>query len=313
MSTHVLGYRAIHRRPSGRSTAVSTARPHVVRPVLFSVVVHGILLAGALALGGKQAATPPPQEPIEVTLWAGGLPGGGGMGDDSEPAVAEAPAPPPPPAPAAPKRAAPPPPPVVEPPAVVQESETIALPEPEPEPELEPEVEAEEPVVEEAFAETEPVEREESVEETHAVAAATSDARGDSGDGSARGGGSGGGGEGAGLGSGTLLAAASPFGTGDEPVDGRRAAVPPKPLRQVPPTYPSSARRMGIEGSVVVHLVVGTDGKVETEHTKVLRSLPGLDRAAVEAANRWVFRPARDASGKPVRVFLRVPLQFSLR
>jgi len=105
--------------------------------------------------------------------------------------------------------------------------------------------------------------------------------------------------------------AGSTLGTG--PIDGSSAAIPPRVLERIQPQYPQAARRRGIEGLVVLHLVIGRDGRVEPEHTKVVRSVPGLDAAAVAAANRWKFSPARDRSGSPLRSFIRLPIRFALR
>ncbi|MGA9524024.1 MAG: energy transducer TonB, partial [Myxococcaceae bacterium] len=87
----------------------------------------------------------------------------------------------------------------------------------------------------------------------------------------------------------------------------------PQVLESVRPRYPASARRRRIEGRVVVRVIVGADGVVEKENTRVLASAPGLDEAAIDAVNRWRFSPALGAGGRPVRVIIDIPIQFSLR
>ncbi|QSQ15752.1 TonB family protein [Myxococcus landrumensis] len=88
---------------------------------------------------------------------------------------------------------------------------------------------------------------------------------------------------------------------------------PPTVLKQPRPDYPRRAKSEGIQGLVLVRIIVGTDGEVEAEHTRVLRSIPTLDAAAIEAVNRWRFTPAIGRQGKPVRVILELPIQFTLK
>ena len=82
----------------------------------------------------------------------------------------------------------------------------------------------------------------------------------------------------------------------------KQVSRPPAVLKQVAPEYPRSARSDGVQGLVVVRIIVGTDGKVEPENTKVIRSVPALDSAAIAAVNRWRFSPALGREGRPVRV-----------
>jgi periplasmic protein TonB len=58
-----------------------------------------------------------------------------------------------------------------------------------------------------------------------------------------------------------------------------------------------------------MEVTVGVDGKVVD--TKVLRSIPLLDAAAVDAVKRWEFEPTR-MNGKPVSVIMTVTVQFTL-
>lgn len=88
---------------------------------------------------------------------------------------------------------------------------------------------------------------------------------------------------------------------------------PPSVLKQHTPEYPRRARVDGVQGLVLVRIIVGTDGEVETEHTRIIRSIPMLDAAAIAAVNRWRFSPAIGRHGKPVRVILELPVQFSLK
>ena len=64
-----------------------------------------------------------------------------------------------------------------------------------------------------------------------------------------------------------------------------------------------------MEGTVIVQALVGKDGKVKD--TKVVKSVPVLDDAAVAAVKRWVFKPAL-SNNKPVAVWVAVPVKFTL-
>ena len=101
-------------------------------------------------------------------------------------------------------------------------------------------------------------------------------------------------------------------GRGDVPIPAGRAARPPQILRQVAPEYPLGARSGGLEGEVVIEAIVDRRGEVE-EPLDVLRSVPGLDEAALAAVRRWRFRPAQDEDGRPVRVIVEIPIRFVLR
>jgi TonB family protein len=83
----------------------------------------------------------------------------------------------------------------------------------------------------------------------------------------------------------------------------------PNPVRRVEPLYPDEARRLRIEGTVLLQALVGKDGDVHG--TRILESIPALDSAAVIAVRQWHFKPAT-SNGKPVAVWVGVPLKFSL-
>ncbi|RMH71624.1 MAG: energy transducer TonB [Gemmatimonadetes bacterium] len=88
---------------------------------------------------------------------------------------------------------------------------------------------------------------------------------------------------------------------------------PPQPVRLVKPEYPEIARKSGLEGMVLLEVVVEKDGTVSD--AKVLRSLQpgpgGCDEAAIAAALKSVFTPAKQRD-KPVRVKITLPFRFTL-
>jgi periplasmic protein TonB len=103
----------------------------------------------------------------------------------------------------------------------------------------------------------------------------------------------------------------SPFGVSDGALELKQVARAPQVLDQVKPRYPRQARSQGIVGLVLVRVIVGIDGRVEPEHTRIIRSIPALDEAAIAAVSQWRFTPAIGRQGKPVRVIIEIPIQFS--
>jgi protein TonB len=89
-------------------------------------------------------------------------------------------------------------------------------------------------------------------------------------------------------------------------------AVSEKPeiMHKETPKFPDLAKRAGIEGTVVVTVTIGKDGKVE--NANVFRSIPMLDEAAVEAARKCTFKPAKQRD-KFVKVKMNIPFQFKLK
>jgi protein TonB len=82
-------------------------------------------------------------------------------------------------------------------------------------------------------------------------------------------------------------------------------------LREVRPDYTEDARRQGIEGDVVLEIVVRADGSVGD--VRIVNGLgAGLDRRAVDAVRQWRFSPAR-RFGTPVDVMVEVAVEFKLR
>lgn len=103
-------------------------------------------------------------------------------------------------------------------------------------------------------------------------------------------------------------------GTGEgEGEAGAQPVVPPRLVRYVKPEYPGSARVKGIEGKVVVRVLVDKAGDVETVEIYAPSGAEILDEAAVKAAKKWEFAPARDNLGKNMSCFVLVPISFNLR
>lgn len=83
----------------------------------------------------------------------------------------------------------------------------------------------------------------------------------------------------------------------------------PRLFTPLEPVYPQAARDAHIQGLVYVMAHVRADGTVDETH--VVRSIPALDAAAVEAVKRARFRPGflRD---RPVPAWIGVPVRFTL-
>jgi len=92
--------------------------------------------------------------------------------------------------------------------------------------------------------------------------------------------------------------------------------TPPALISQVNPTYPELARKAGVEGTVLLRLIIGAEGKVQ--EAKVLTVIPpkakgvGFEDEAVRAVMQWKFSPALSGR-KPVRVYYNVPVKFILQ
>jgi len=85
---------------------------------------------------------------------------------------------------------------------------------------------------------------------------------------------------------------------------------PPKKIKDVQPVYPDVAKTARVAGMVIVEATIGADGKVIG--AKVLRSVPMLDQAALDAVKQWEYSPTR-LNGKPVPVKITVTVNFKLQ
>jgi len=99
-----------------------------------------------------------------------------------------------------------------------------------------------------------------------------------------------------------------------EPVEpprriGGGVKVPVAIARSAPP-YPEAARKMRIEGVVLVEAVIDEAGNVAD--ARVLKDIGmGCGQAAVEAIRTWRYEPAT-LNGRPVSVYLEVRVSFRL-
>lgn len=88
--------------------------------------------------------------------------------------------------------------------------------------------------------------------------------------------------------------------------------IDPRYKRRFQPDYPPTSRRLGEEGSVIVQVLVGADGKVSDGKIQKSSGFPRLDEAALKHALRaWRFTPGTE-DGKPVSVWHSVKVTFRI-
>src|SRR5205807_1142385 len=77
----------------------------------------------------------------------------------------------------------------------------------------------------------------------------------------------------------------------------------PKKIKDVKPIYPQVAMAAKVEGMVIIEATIGKDGSVQD--AKILRHVPLLDQAAMDAVKEWKFTPTT-LNGQPVEVLMTV-------
>ena len=85
---------------------------------------------------------------------------------------------------------------------------------------------------------------------------------------------------------------------------------PPTRIVYNAPQYPSIAQTAKVEGTVVLEATIDESGVVRD--LRVIRSIPLLDRAAIDAVSKWRYTPTR-LNGEAVAVIMTVNVTFTLR
>ena len=85
---------------------------------------------------------------------------------------------------------------------------------------------------------------------------------------------------------------------------------PPAKVRDARPIYPEDAMRARVQGVVILETTIDASGLVMD--AKVLRSIPMLDQAAIDAVMQWEFVPTQ-LNGAPVPVIMTVTVNFTLQ
>jgi protein TonB len=84
----------------------------------------------------------------------------------------------------------------------------------------------------------------------------------------------------------------------------------PTPIRMVKPAYPRIAMSARVQGDVLIELVIDEQGKVS--NATIVRSIPLLDQAALDAVRQWEFTPTM-IDNVPVPVIVTTSVGFTLR
>jgi TonB family protein len=85
---------------------------------------------------------------------------------------------------------------------------------------------------------------------------------------------------------------------------------PPVPTKRVKTEYSADAKQARVEGTVSVEVLVDERGHVA--EARVLKSIPLLDKSALDAAKQWEFTPTL-MNGEPVPVLLMLEMHFTLK
>lgn len=84
---------------------------------------------------------------------------------------------------------------------------------------------------------------------------------------------------------------------------------PPRRTTYLAPVYPEVALKARVQGMVILEAVIDSEGNVT--NVRVLRSVPLLDRAAIEAVREWKYEPTL-LNGVPVPIIMTLTVHFSL-
>ena len=102
-------------------------------------------------------------------------------------------------------------------------------------------------------------------------------------------------------------------GIGDGPVF-VPCEIMPSFLRKKEPRYPEMARHAGIEGKVFVSVLISEKG--EPIKAQIMKRVPSdqtiFDKAAIECVMKSTYSPGIQ-NGSPIKVWLAVPIRFTLR
>jgi len=83
---------------------------------------------------------------------------------------------------------------------------------------------------------------------------------------------------------------------------------PPIRVKDVAPVYPAIAQSARVQGDVVIEATIDEDGKVAD--TRVVKSVPLLDQAALDAVRQWQYQPSL-LNGVPTAVVTTVTVKFT--
>ena len=91
---------------------------------------------------------------------------------------------------------------------------------------------------------------------------------------------------------------------------GGGAITPPQVVYKAEPQYSEAARKVRLQGMVMLRIEIGTDGRATNVGVRQSLGL-GLDDRAMDAVKQWKFLPGK-VNGKPVPMVAYVEVNFRL-
>jgi periplasmic protein TonB len=86
----------------------------------------------------------------------------------------------------------------------------------------------------------------------------------------------------------------------------------PTITKSVNPEYPEDAKKAGIEGAVILKILVNKEGNVrKAVVTNRTDGSVAMEQAAVNAVKQWTFKPAT-IKKQPVEMWVSIPFKFKL-
>jgi protein TonB len=96
-----------------------------------------------------------------------------------------------------------------------------------------------------------------------------------------------------------------------QPEKPKGPTAPPKLIHRVEPDYPASAKKQGIEGVVILRILVSAEGEVADASVTASSGQTVLDESALEAVRKWEFSPGLQ-DGQPKEQYLKVRVSFRI-
>lgn len=86
----------------------------------------------------------------------------------------------------------------------------------------------------------------------------------------------------------------------------------PMYLQNPKPRYPIAAKRRGMQGTVILEVLVDVKGKTREIHVLVSSGYPLLDKEALRTVKKWLFAVGR-RGGEKTAMWVKVPIRFQLQ
>ncbi|MBB5335189.1 energy transducer TonB [Pectinatus brassicae] len=126
-------------------------------------------------------------------------------------------------------------------------------------------------------------------------------------------------GNGTGTNSGAASGNGQGYGSGSHPGNGStsnpdalRVSIPPRPTNSPAPIYPDSMRTSGLEGTTSLTMLISASGHVENVTITSSSGQTAFDNAAINAAYKYKFVPARNSRNQNVRCRISKNFTFHL-